>query len=1294
MAMLDEEHDLLPKPPNDKNVYTLGSISGHNVIIACLPEGQIGTNSAANVATQMMATFPSVRFGLMVGIGGGIPSRVRLGDVVVSRPSEGHPGVVQWDFGKAEQEGQIRLTGSLNQPPTALLTALTKLKSRHEMKGHNIHKFLDQMTAKWPRLAPKYTWSARLKDPLYSSPKATADFSAVEESRKPGEISIHYGLIASGNQVIKDSATRDRINKSLAGQVLCFEMEAAGLMNDFPCIVIRGICDYADSHKKKDWQEYAAAIAAAFAKELLEAVQTTDVEGDSRASDVLKQVQDASSTRDDIMHMMSRLDETADKEVLDWLTTVDYSLQHSNYVKKRQPGTGKWLLDTQEFKDLKSGNKKTLVCRGIPGAGKTILTSVAIHHLQNNFRHDQNVGIAYIYCHYKQQGDQDIDNLLASLLKQLLRSRACLPESTAKLFKRHKEKQTRPSHDELLANLKSVIQLYKMAFFVIDAMDECQFSTLKQLLFHLFDLQEDHDIRIFATSRPIPEIMSEFTSDNHQSILDVWANPSDVLVFLEGQIPSLPHIARQNPQLQEEIKRGISEAVDGMFLLAEIYITLLRDKTTINSIREALDAFREKNKSNDSQRDQALDHAYEQAMERIDNQKPGLKALAMGALSWIALAKRNLTVEELQHALATKEGSSNFDKNDLPDLADISNVCAGLVTVDVESNVIRLVHSTTQEYFERTQSRWFPDAESMMSKICITYISFDVFGENFRPTDWFDYHGERYPFYNYAVNNWTQSTPEDMEPNSKLMSFILNRNKVNLAIEKLHTNSQILTHQFGTSLPKSITALHFAVYFGATKVVSNLLELEHKIGSKDNCGRTPLWWAAQGGQGTIVKLLLDAGASLEDSDSKNGHTPLMCAVQGEHQTIVSLLLEKGSKVDSRDKEGLTPLIMASKLGAENIVTLLLKKGKADINLRDSSEKGWTPLHWAIDNHDDALARLLLKEGADIEAKNSKGQTLLLWAVENGYDSAVRMLLGAGANMSTKNKRQTASRVIASRDAKTMLQSILNLNPHTHVRRQSGSVALLTAVQFKREEILRLLQDAGANMNHKDDRGWTLLFHAVHRDNEGTIINMLLDGKIDVNAKDKSGKTALFIAIDRRDESKIYPPLYREADSSTTDTESRLPFIYSSQHSNMVAIELLLEKGADINATDECERTPLLYAIIYSMSNVIKLLIDRGADVNARDRNGWTPLLAAVHFGRDKAVKLLLDTGNINIDAKDVNHETARSLAVKKRRNSIIQLLDQSANTNSRKRPDGIVERVQERVSSLFKTELPLRRAKN
>jgi len=312
-AMLDEIHPDLPKLPNDHNTYTLGSIGNHNIVITCLPKGKVGTHPAATAATRMINTFPSIKFGLMVGIGGGIPPKVRLGDVVVSVPVDQYPGVVQWDFGKTEKDGKFKRSGALNNPPGALLTAVAKLETQHEMNGSKIPQYLDDLKKNWPKLVPKYTRSDSLKDPLFapddsrrirngwqvissmlwktilSLPRyllgwwalasmdrgakqmtSTTVSTAVDgEQSRPGDIRVHCGLIASGNRVIKDANFRDSLNESLGGNVLCVEMEAAGLMNDFPCIVIRGICDYADSQKNKDWQEYAAAIAASCAKELL-----------------------------------------------------------------------------------------------------------------------------------------------------------------------------------------------------------------------------------------------------------------------------------------------------------------------------------------------------------------------------------------------------------------------------------------------------------------------------------------------------------------------------------------------------------------------------------------------------------------------------------------------------------------------------------------------------------------------------------------------------------------------------------------------------------------------------------------------------------------------------------------------------------------------------------------------------------------------------------------------------------------------------------------------------------------
>jgi nucleoside phosphorylase len=272
--MLDEEH-LAIHDHNDPFIYTLGRIHVHNVVLACLPAGSIGTQSAATVATRMKSRFTKIKFGLMVGIGGGVPSTefdIRLGDVVVSHPYQQHGGVVQYDFGKTLTSGHIR-TGWLNAPPPVLLSAIVEQKAHHIRRQSTLEKHL----ARFKRLEC-FSRGAAGTDVLFNAAyehpggPTCAQCSNVEKvkrrARRNTEVLVHYGTIASGNQVMKDAVKRDEISKGLGG-VMCFEMEAAGLMNDFPCLVIRGICDYADSHKNKTWQPYAAATAAACAKEIM-----------------------------------------------------------------------------------------------------------------------------------------------------------------------------------------------------------------------------------------------------------------------------------------------------------------------------------------------------------------------------------------------------------------------------------------------------------------------------------------------------------------------------------------------------------------------------------------------------------------------------------------------------------------------------------------------------------------------------------------------------------------------------------------------------------------------------------------------------------------------------------------------------------------------------------------------------------------------------------------------------------------------------------------------------------------
>jgi nucleoside phosphorylase len=289
VEMLDEEHHGLPQDRNDTNLYTYGRIGEHNVVIACLPAGQMGTNSAAAVAVQMKFKFVSIRFGLMVGIGAGVPSAetdIRLGDVVVSLPHMQHGGVVQYDFGKTGPSGCTR-TGSLNAPPTVLLNALAKLRANHLRHRSKLSVYLSKLNHlsefAYENAGPDFLFESsynHVEGPTCD--QCSKDRLVGRASRGSQEIVVHYGTIASGNQVMRDSVARDRLSSELGG-ILCFEMEAAGLMNSFPCLIIRGICDYADSHKNKKWQPYAAATAAACAKELLllipsaEVVETGDI---------------------------------------------------------------------------------------------------------------------------------------------------------------------------------------------------------------------------------------------------------------------------------------------------------------------------------------------------------------------------------------------------------------------------------------------------------------------------------------------------------------------------------------------------------------------------------------------------------------------------------------------------------------------------------------------------------------------------------------------------------------------------------------------------------------------------------------------------------------------------------------------------------------------------------------------------------------------------------------------------------------------------------------------------------
>lgn len=245
---------------------------------------------------------------------------------------------------------------------------------------------------------------------------------------------------------------------------------------------------------------------------------------------------------------------------LKWLSTADYTLQQGDFIRRRQDGTGIWLLESSEYKTWSEARKATLFCPGIPGAGKTILTSVVVENLLDKAQQKPDIAVAYIYCDFNRQKEQQAEDLLGSLAQQITEQCQVLPDALKDLYQTYGERGS-PSLKELSSAIASVVPLYSQVFVVMDAIDECQPSSRTKMLSVLFDLQKEHDINLFATCRPIPQIADSFSN---APTIKIRADATDVRLYLDGQMSDLPSFVQRSPDLQEQIRTSIIDVTDGM----------------------------------------------------------------------------------------------------------------------------------------------------------------------------------------------------------------------------------------------------------------------------------------------------------------------------------------------------------------------------------------------------------------------------------------------------------------------------------------------------------------------------------------------------------------------------------------------------------------------------------------------------------------------------------------------------------------------------------------------------------
>lgn len=271
------------------------------------------------------------------------------------------------------------------------------------------------------------------------------------------------------------------------------------------------------------------------------------------------------STSAKVEVLKSHLNKKEDLKILNWLTIVDYGSNQSDILGRREPGTGQWLLDSAEYQSWLSREETVLFCPGIPGAGKTILTSVVIDDLIERFHNDPETGIAYIYFNAQRQVEQTLTNLVESLLKQLAEGQTSMPVVVKDLFERHQKQRTRPQLNEYLQAINSVVEMFSKVFIVLDALDECQEAggCRESFISEVFKLQQNSRASIFATSRFVPAITNRF---GRATSLQIRAKKEDLHVYINRFLERRPRLSRKGSTLCKEVKEGILNTVDGMYV--------------------------------------------------------------------------------------------------------------------------------------------------------------------------------------------------------------------------------------------------------------------------------------------------------------------------------------------------------------------------------------------------------------------------------------------------------------------------------------------------------------------------------------------------------------------------------------------------------------------------------------------------------------------------------------------------------------------------------------------------------
>ncbi|KAL3439887.1 hypothetical protein BJX65DRAFT_57583 [Aspergillus insuetus] len=681
---------------------------------------------------------------------------------------------------------------------------------------------------------------------------------------------------------------------------------------------------------------------------------------------------------------------TKRREVIDWLSSMNFRERYADILRKWQPGTAEWFLSSKEFQDWATGAQRLLWCPGIPGAGKSVISTRVIHHLTTRYE-GKGVGVVFIFCDHKlERKNQTAENFISGLTRQLLQGHKTLPPKVAASYDTHIDNQTRPNLAECCELLEAAVKSLGLSkiFIVIDALDECPERIGRDVIQALVSFKPVQ-AHLLVTSRLEPRI-KRLCGD--WPTINIIGQDQDIETYIDAHIEDegeLAHVVEEDFDFRTTVIRTIVQRAQGMFLLAERHLASLVNYDNPEDIMAALETLPE-----------TLFDSYDETWRRIEQDSRSARVKQI--LSWISYSPRPLKVKELQHALAVITGSKAINPRRLPVVDTLPSACLGLVVIDRTGGVIRMVHKSTEDYFLERRNQYFPAAQRSIAEACLTYLTFDAF----QNTECNSEEGlesllrdENCALLEYAAKNWGLHAYGDgdgaieRDIQESIQQFLQGATMFCAAQVMLIPGFRLPGYR--KHLAMDVTKLHIAAHFGLTFSMECCSESNNSqlcLDPRDSHGRTPLSWAAEKGFTGMVDLLLRSERVDVNSQDNLGRSPLSWAAErGQYPVIQRLLEQTETEVNCQDKHNITPLSLAAQNGHTMAVGLLLSCPTVDPDASDTYRQ--TPLSWAAGNGHDAVVKQLLQSGrVKINSQSNYLRTPLSWASSNGHAGVVRLLL--------------------------------------------------------------------------------------------------------------------------------------------------------------------------------------------------------------------------------------------------------------------------------------------------------------